>query len=82
MNEVRVVEGILYRITDQTTGFCQVVECSSEKALMRYVAELTKQTIVSNVVRIEIGFNKVASPRVAVHTNPYFKSLIKDRFKK
>lgn len=82
MKGVRKVEGVLYRISDQTTGFYQVVECVSEEALIRYVAELTKQTIVSNVVRIEVGFNKVSTPRFAVHSNPLFKSLIKDRFKK
>ena len=79
---MRRVSGQLYRITFGCTGRCIVVECENEKELIECVVELEKKDFVSNVVLIDIMGNSVRTPKVAVKTNQYYKSLMKDYFKK
>ena len=79
---MRKVEGQIYRINFGCTGRCIVVECENEKELIECVVELEKKDFVSNVVLLDITGNSVRTPKVAVKTNPYYKSLMKDYFKK
>ena len=76
---MKIIDGVLYRVTFAETGMCKVIECSSEQEMVEYVAEMSKRWTISNVVRLEISSDAVRTPKVAVKSHPYYKQLMKNK---
>ena len=74
---MRELKGLLYRITFAETGGCSIIECSSEKEMIEYVAELSKRWVISSVVKLEITSGVIRTPKVAVKSHPYYKELMR-----
>ena len=76
---MKIIDGVLYRVTFEETGMCKVIECSSEQEMVEYVAEMSKRWAISNVVRLEISSDAVRTPKVAEKSHPYYKQLMKNK---
>lgn len=83
VNGIKEITGVLYRISDQSSGRHMVIECNNESDLMKYVADLVaKGVVISNVVRLEVHFNNISCTRLAVRSNPIFKARLKENLNK